>query len=71
MMIANSERAPNSVALNDGISKGNVAPLQIEFSFVGRPEHACTSVIEFAFPPRYGSRPSDTTALLTGEIWWQ
>ena len=22
-------------------------------------------------PPRYGSRPSDTTALLTGEIWWQ
>ena len=38
--------------MSDRISKGNVAALQIEFSFAGRAKHACMCVFEFAFPPR-------------------
>src|SRR5262245_41377898 len=48
--------SPNSVALSDCISKGNLAPLQIEFSFAGCPEQACTPLIELAFPARDDDR---------------
>ena len=42
--------------MRDGISEGDFARFQIQFSFGRRAKHARTPVIEFAFPSRDDDR---------------